>query len=453
LSINLKLKYIPNFLDIQKALYLKNDGKTVDIIENQSKYSVEQVDKALNDYAQIYAEVYGVNIQTAKTALLGKYGSTYTNKDNTNSNVSLDKILNQNALQTANTLGHEVAHVRQNQGQTYLRETTELQEEYSDIFGKYSSSGLDFSSNTYNNVQLSKIPTNNLNLTSQDINILRTNTNLYLQDVSKANSGDGRIDDESYWTLQDMDRTKDLQSDKASDRIKALIETGNTESEILKQVINDGTLRGLSQEEFDKIYSTQKQQVNDTNKLADNMILSLQASELALGGREIVKNIAEAITKKSMEFSVKNAVITSGIDISTQVVTQLYNDENLRNELASNPEETVQKIIDNINWTQTAISAGIGSTGTKTLTNAINVVDRIKAKQVVQKQLYNTNSSTLQNKLSNRIDKIDSQIQNAVIIGVSPLITKPILNNDIEEKTKVIINENLPSEGTYENNR
>lgn len=198
-------------LDVQKQVAINDNGKIIDTLENQSKYSVEQVDKALNDYAQIYADVYGVNIQTVKTALLGKYGSTYTNKDNTNSNVSLDKILNQNAFQTANTLGHEVAHVRQNQGQTYLRETTELQEEYSDIFGKYSSSGLDFSSNTYNNVQLSTIPTLNLNLTNQDVNTLKTNINLYLQDLSKANSGDGRIDDESYWTIQDMDRTKDLQ--------------------------------------------------------------------------------------------------------------------------------------------------------------------------------------------------------------------------------------------------
>jgi len=49
--------------------------------------------------------------------LNGKYGSTYTNKDNTNSNIYLDKGNNQNALDTANTLGHEVAHVRQNQGQ------------------------------------------------------------------------------------------------------------------------------------------------------------------------------------------------------------------------------------------------------------------------------------------------------------------------------------------------
>ncbi|MDZ7817747.1 MAG: hypothetical protein U5K55_03600 [Aliarcobacter sp.] len=153
-------------LDIQKALSLKNDGKTVDIIENQSNYSQTQIDKAINDYAQIYATTYGVNIDIVKMAILNKYGTTYTNEDNTSSNVYLDKILNQNALQIANTMGHEVAHVRQNQGQTYLRETTQLQEEYSNIFGNYSSSGLDFSSYVYNNVQLNSNLTSNLKLTN-----------------------------------------------------------------------------------------------------------------------------------------------------------------------------------------------------------------------------------------------------------------------------------------------
>ncbi|WP_206193174.1 hypothetical protein, partial [Aliarcobacter skirrowii] len=148
-------------LDVQKALALNDNGQTINILENQQNYSQEQIDKAINDYAQIYASTYGVNIEEAKMAVLNdKYGSTYTNKDNTNSNIYLDKTNNQNALSSSNTLGHEVAHVRQNQGQTYLRETTQLQEEYSDLFGKYSSSGLDFSSNTYNYVKLDSNKTN-----------------------------------------------------------------------------------------------------------------------------------------------------------------------------------------------------------------------------------------------------------------------------------------------------
>ncbi|PZP11850.1 MAG: hypothetical protein DI602_10755 [Aliarcobacter butzleri] len=126
--------------------------------------------------------------------LNGKYGSTYTNKDNINSNIYLDKGNNQNALDTANTLGHEVAHVRQNQGQTYLRDTLQLQEEYANLFGNYSSSGLDFSSYVYNNVKLDSNKINSLN-SINDLYALYQNSVAYKKDVAKVNSGDGKIDD------------------------------------------------------------------------------------------------------------------------------------------------------------------------------------------------------------------------------------------------------------------
>ncbi|MDN5049033.1 hypothetical protein [Aliarcobacter butzleri] len=135
--------------------------------------------------------------------LNGKYGSTYTNKDNINSNIYLDKGNNQNALDTANTLGHEVAHVRQNQGQTYLRDTLQLQEEYANLFGNYSSSGLDFSSYVYNNVKLDSNKINSLN-SINDLYALYQNSVAYKKDVAKVNSGDGRIDDLSYNEAKDM---------------------------------------------------------------------------------------------------------------------------------------------------------------------------------------------------------------------------------------------------------
>ncbi|MFW3344565.1 hypothetical protein, partial [Aliarcobacter butzleri] len=185
-------------LDVQKALALNDKGQTINILENQQNYSQEQIDKALNDYAQIYASVYGINIENAKMAVLnGKYGSTYTNKDNTNSNIYLDKGNNQNALNTANTLGHEVAHVRQNQRQTYLRDTLQLQEEYANLFGNYSSSGLDFSSYVYNNVKLDSNKINSLN-SINDLYALYQNSVAYKKDVAKVNSGDGRIDNLTY---------------------------------------------------------------------------------------------------------------------------------------------------------------------------------------------------------------------------------------------------------------
>gem|GEM_PF-2104571 len=186
-------------LDVQKALALNNKGKTIDILENQENYSQEEIDSAINDYAQMYANIYQVNIEDTKMTILkdkheDKFGSTYTNADNTSSNIYLDKDLNQNALKSASTMGHEVAHVRQNQGQTYLRENKDLQEKYSDLFEKYSSSGLEFSSYTYNNIKLDNNKTNTLNST-QDLNKLYQNSVVYKKDKNSANIGIGRMDD------------------------------------------------------------------------------------------------------------------------------------------------------------------------------------------------------------------------------------------------------------------
>lgn len=376
--------------------------------------------------------------------LNGKYGSTYTNKDNTNSNVYLDKGNNQNALDTANTLGHEVAHVRQNQGQTYLRDTTQLQEEYANLFGNYSSNGLDFSSYVYNNVKLNNIPSLNLNLTSQDVNTLKTNTSLYVKDLSKANSGDGRVDDESYWTLQDMNRAKDLQSDNASDRIKALIETGNTESEVLKQVINDGTLRGLSQEEFNKIYSEQKQQVDDTNKLVDIEANSLKTISLALGGREITKNILESISKKTVETSIKNAIASGVEDLSTQVGLQIfdiiYNEPAILNQINNNPADTLNEIynkidLEKINLNEIMIASTIGSFSDTKYDGIKELKERILARNTILNQINNPNltSTTKKLKLEEKLSSIDSEIKKRVGTIVTPIIIEQIVTQKPRE--------------------
>ena len=185
-------------LDVQKALSLKNGGKLVKILDdkNRDKYTQKERDVALNGYAQIYANVYDVNIESAKSAILkDKSGATYTNQENTSSNIFIDDIQNSGALNTANTMGHEVAHVRLNQGQTRQRETTKLQEEYSDTFGKYSADGMNFSSSTYSNVTLNANKPKTIKLKSlKDRQVVTTNTDFYLLDKAKADSGDGRMD-------------------------------------------------------------------------------------------------------------------------------------------------------------------------------------------------------------------------------------------------------------------
>ena len=382
------------------------------------------------------------------------FGTTYTNAENTSSNIHMDKTNNNNAKETGATMAHEVAHVRQNQGQTRLREGN-LNEEYAETFEKYGAEGMEFSATTYTNVDINTkkltLPKTQTQI-QNDQETLASNTNDYQVDKNKADNEDGKLEDRTFYTMQDIHRTKDLDSENANDRIKALIETGNSKEKILEEIVKDENLRGMSQEDFDKIYSKQKNSVDRTIELTDNMMLSLEASSLAIGGRETVKNIAESITKKSMGFSVENAVTTSAFDVTTQVITQIYNDKDLQQELMHNPTKAIQKIVNNIDWIQTSISAGIGSTSIKTGENLKNLTNRVQAKKTVQKQLDNTKSSTSQNKLTDRIEKIDGQIIGRTIVLTTPIVTKPMINNDLEEKAKETIKENLLAENIDENN-
>jgi len=206
-------------LDVQKALSLKDNGKLIEILDdkNRDKYTQKQRDNALNEYAQIYANTYDVTIESAKLAVSTKMGSTYTNQQNTSSKISIDNTKNSGALDTADTMGHEVAHVRQNQGQTRLRETKRLQEEYSDTFGEYSADGMEFSSSTYNSLNLNTDKASNpiRAINNKDLKVLSNNTSAYLKDKGKANSGNGRMDDRRL-TQQEVNYIKTVAKDYAS---------------------------------------------------------------------------------------------------------------------------------------------------------------------------------------------------------------------------------------------
>jgi filamentous hemagglutinin len=189
-------------LDVQKAMALKDNGKLLDILDdkNRDKYSIEDRDKAIDDYAQIYADTYDISIEDAKSVATSKYGGMiYTNQEGTSSNIYINDNHNNGALDTARTMGHEVAHARMNQGQTRQRETQNLQEEYADIMGSYSSSGMEFSGTTYANVNLNNnLPTTPRQQRSNaDITRLTDNTNEFIKGVARDNSGDGEIEYET----------------------------------------------------------------------------------------------------------------------------------------------------------------------------------------------------------------------------------------------------------------
>ena len=211
-------------LDVQKAFNLKDGGNLVSILDdkNREKYTVNQRDEALNEYAQIYANIYGVTIESAKAVATKKNaGATYTNNDNTSSRISIDDNLNNGALAVSNTMGHEVAHVRQSQGQT--RDRTQgvnkdtgkrLSEEYADTMGDYSSNGMQFSSSSYNNVNLnSNKATISIVRTNEDNLRLENNTAALVNDIKESNSSNGNIDNKIYHVPGTFASKKDVSTE------------------------------------------------------------------------------------------------------------------------------------------------------------------------------------------------------------------------------------------------
>lgn len=183
-------------LDVQKNLALSDGGKSVDILENKQNYSVEEYDQALDQYAKAYASVYGVTIESAKAVATEKFrGMTYSNSADgkaTSSRVSIDYNNNGGATDVAETMGHEAAHVRIDQGQTRYREGA-LAEEYADTFGEYSADGMEFSAGSYTNVQLNVPKADSGQLSSQDKTQLLKNTADMYQDINRAAQGDGVV--------------------------------------------------------------------------------------------------------------------------------------------------------------------------------------------------------------------------------------------------------------------
>ncbi|WCE32070.1 hemagglutinin repeat-containing protein [Vibrio sp. SCSIO 43137] len=181
-------------LDVQKNLALSDGGKSVDILENKENYSVKEYDQALDQYAKAYASVYGVTIESAKAVATEKFrGMTYSNSADgnaTNSRVSIDYNNNGGATDVAETMGHEAAHVRIDQGQTRYREGA-LAEEYADTFGEYSSDGMEFSAGSYTNVQLN-VPKADSGKLIGNTQLVNNTTKMY-QDINRDAQGDGVV--------------------------------------------------------------------------------------------------------------------------------------------------------------------------------------------------------------------------------------------------------------------
>ncbi|MGD8231041.1 DNA/RNA non-specific endonuclease [Vibrio sp. TRT 1302] len=315
--------------DVQKNLALSDGGKSIDVLENKQNYSVEEYDQALDQYAKAYASVYGVTIESAKAVATEKFrGMTYSNSADgkaTNSRVSIDYNNNGGATDVAETMGHEAAHVRIDQGQTRYREGA-LAEEYADTFGEYSADGMEFSAGSYTNVQLNKPKAPTVNLSHDDKNRLVKNTNELIDDVEKANNGDGVANPLTAHVKQDyqslVEGNPNLK-DKLEREKKIALGLYNMDIEDIPDAL-DNTYPPLTDDAKDRIISslTKAKEYDEENTLErvyENLITDGVAADTANDLKEVPQvatafAVAEGIKNGSIVTTVVEEVVVRKIE-------------------------------------------------------------------------------------------------------------------------------------------
>jgi len=181
-------------LDVQKAFALENDGKGIETLQGKGS-TIEEKQAAIKKYAEIYAKAYGINIEQARIVATSKViGGTHYGKDGTSS-IAINDNAQRNAMDYANTMGHEVTHARVSQGKVRDRKDEKLNEQYADTMGSYSADGMEFSAGTYSNINLNQNEvTNTHTQTAADAPLLTSNNTAWRANLKRARNGDGEVD-------------------------------------------------------------------------------------------------------------------------------------------------------------------------------------------------------------------------------------------------------------------
>ena len=133
-------------LDVQKLMATQGNGENANILNDLANATPEQKQKALDAYAQAYADVYDISIDEAKVVAVNSFtaGAHYS-EDGSSSSIYVNDNAQDNALGYANTIGHEVTHAQIEQDAIRDRGSEELNEAYSDLKGKYAEDNYGFS--------------------------------------------------------------------------------------------------------------------------------------------------------------------------------------------------------------------------------------------------------------------------------------------------------------------
>ncbi|WP_445945144.1 hemagglutinin repeat-containing protein [Shewanella sp.] len=173
-------------LDVQKLMATQDGGENALILNDLANATPEQKQQALDAYAVAYAEIYDISIDEAKVITNKQYrGASFT--EDGSSRIYVSDSEQDNALDYAETIGHEVAHVQIEQGA--IRDRGDLNEDYAKLRGTYAAQNYDFNF-SHNNLGIVNTGNTNNHVGNNSSELIRRN--------NKSFSGEDSTQGEFY---------------------------------------------------------------------------------------------------------------------------------------------------------------------------------------------------------------------------------------------------------------
>ncbi|CAM3806197.1 hypothetical protein VA7868_03823 [Vibrio aerogenes CECT 7868] len=122
-------------LDVE-LLVAKEHGDSTVSINNLDTATAAQKQKAINDYAAAYAQVFGISIDSALVIAVNKaMGGAHYSSGSGGSNIVINDAALKNAKEYMTTLAHEVTHGLESQG--VIGSKGDQSENYAELIGSY----------------------------------------------------------------------------------------------------------------------------------------------------------------------------------------------------------------------------------------------------------------------------------------------------------------------------
>lgn len=150
---------LQNDFDVHKLMAQQTGGLAAQIL-NDPNATPEEKQYALEAYVSAYADVHGINIGEASVIVANEMLGGAHIGDTESSSIYVNDEGQDNGLDYANTIGHEVTHALIDQGETRDRENRDDNEAYADLLGSYSEENYNFN---FSNNELGQINTGDTN--------------------------------------------------------------------------------------------------------------------------------------------------------------------------------------------------------------------------------------------------------------------------------------------------